>query len=121
MINVGRVLNNPRFQQTFTAYRKSGSWVSGRWNGTENTLSIQGVVTVASQLDLQQIPEGDRQTGAMVFHANQPLYLTSSQGTSDELEWRGSRWRVMQVSPYADYGYYKAIATKMDPSSGVSP
>lgn len=119
MINVGRVLNNPRFAQTFTVYRKTGTWVAGRETQTETIITMSGVITVASSNDLEMIPEGDRQTGAIAVHTTQPLQVTTSAGTSDEIEWRGNRYRAMQLFPYADYGYYKVIATKMDPSSGV--
>lgn len=119
MINVGRVLNNPRFSQSFTVYRKSGSWVAGRWNGTESAITMNGVIIQASETDLEMVPEGDKQKGNIAVYAISPLYQTTAQGTSDEIEWRGNRYRVMPLTPYADYGYYKAIATKMDPSTGV--
>lgn len=120
MINVGRVLNNPKFAQTFTVYRKSGGWSSiGRVTETETAITMTGVITVASSTDLEMIPEGDRQSGTIAVHTQTPLQVTTSAGTSDEIEWRGNRYRTMQMSPYADYGYYKVIAMKMDPTTGV--
>lgn len=119
MINVGDIVNSPEFAQTFTVYRKSGSWNAGRWDGTETTITITGVITVPSSTDLEQVPEGDRQKGAIAVYATQPLQVTTTSGTSDEILWRGNRYRASQLSPYADYGYYKVIAVKMDPSTGV--
>lgn len=80
---------------------------------------MTGVITVSDPNDLEQIPEGDRQKGAICVHTTLPLEVTTTAGTSDEIEWRGNRYRAMQLFPYADYGYYKVIAVKMDPSSGV--
>lgn len=120
MMNVGRVLNNPRFSQQFTVYRKSGSWdTGGNWDPSETALTLNGVISVADSEDIEQLPEGDMETGAITLYTSSPLQETTGQGTSDEIEWRGDRWRVMKVFPYADYGYYKAIAVKMDPTSGV--
>lgn len=121
MINVGRIVNSPRLSQSFTAYRKSGSWVGGRWTGTETAITLRGVITVADSDDLEMIPEGDRQKGAIAVYSSSQLMITNDVGTSDEIEWRSNRWRAMQMSPYADYGYYKAIAVKMDPSTEVTP
>lgn len=121
MINVGRVVTSRRMSQKFTVYRKNGTWNAGRWTGTEITLTLLGVISVADADTLEQMPEGDRQKGAIVIHTQSPIYPTTANGTSDEIEWRGNRWRVSQVPPYADYGYYKAIAIKMDPSSEVTP
>lgn len=121
MINVSRVINSPHFSQSFTVYRKSGSWVAGRWEGSETALSFRGVISVANADELEQIPEGDRQKGAISVCSSSPLQVTTGSGTSDEIEWRGNRWRAMQMSPYADYGYYKVIAVKMDPSTEVTP
>lgn len=121
MINVGRIVNSPRLSQMFTVYRKSGSWISGRWSPTESAITLRGVITVADSDDLEMIPEGDRQKGAISVYSSSQLVVTNENGTSDEIEWRGNRWRTMQMSPYADYGYYKVIAVKMDPSTEVTP
>ena len=65
------------------------------------------------------LPEGDRIAGLMTFYttADNPIFVTRNlvddKGTSDELEWRGERYRVMQTFPYLDYGYIKAVAKRM--------
>lgn len=122
MINVSRVLASTNFNQEFTVYRKKGHWDKGKIIQTEDTLTLRGVVSVASPKQLQQIPEGDRVTGTMVFHSPSEIFTTrasgtestSTYGTSDELEWQGKRYKVISVLPYVDYGYYKAFATYME-------
>lgn len=121
MINVGSTVTNPRFAQSFTVYRKSGNFVAGRWVGSETPIQMTGTITVPTSTDLQQIPEGDRQQGAICVYTRSQLVLTNQSGTSDEIVWRGNRYRVSQLFPYADYGYYKCYAVKMDPSTEVSP
>lgn len=117
MINVGRVINSPKFSQPVKVWRKSGTWIDGRWSGTETSLTIQAVVTVANAKDITQVPEGDRAGGMMVFHSSTEMFVTHNdvkgRGTSDEFEWRGARYRLFNVFPLVDYGYYKAIGAVM--------
>ncbi|WP_083430272.1 hypothetical protein [Alicyclobacillus macrosporangiidus] len=113
-MQLSRVLSSRRMAQTFTVYRKGGSWVAGRWNGTETPIQMTGVITVPSETDVEQVPEGDRQRGAICVYTAQPLMITNAGGTSDEILWRGQRYRAAKVWPYADYGYYKCIAVRMD-------
>jgi len=77
------------------------------------------VVIAANTKDVNMMPEGDRIAGLMTFYTNadKPIFVTRNlsedQGTSDEIEWRGERYRVMQTFPYQDYGYIKAMGTRM--------
>lgn len=112
MINVSRVMNDSRFSQTFSIFRKSGEWEKGRFNETETELKMQGVVSVAKSKDIEMIPEGDRVGGEMAIHTTQEIFVTNTEGTSDELLWNGERYKIYSVSPYSDYGFYKAIAMR---------
>ncbi|MFC3768365.1 hypothetical protein [Paenibacillus sp. GCM10012303] len=122
MINVGRVVNSRNFAQPggFTVFRQTGAWSGGRWvSQPEVAIIMQGTVTVATQEDLEQVPEGDRVTGMMSFYSQQMIYRTRSEddqdpgGTSDEIFWRGERYRVAAVLPWLDFGYCKAIGARM--------
>lgn len=114
MINVSEVITDPDFAQTYVVYRQSGEWVRGSWQASaEKQLRITGVITVADAKTLEQLPEGDRVTGLMCFYAIQELFQTREEGTSDQIEWRGERYRVKQVFPYGDYGYWKAVGQRM--------
>jgi hypothetical protein len=116
MINISRVINDKRITQTFTAYRKSGSWIAGRWVQNENPVQLVGVISIAKERDIQQVPEGDRVGGEIAIYSTQALFVTQAQsntGTSDEVMWQGDRYRLFSVKPYIDYGYYKAIGIRM--------
>jgi hypothetical protein len=80
MIDLSEVVNDSDFAQLFTVRRLTGSYVNGAWVTSAVDIQIYGIVTVASNKDLQMIPEGDRVTGSMLFHASQPLYITELQG-----------------------------------------
>ncbi|MCB2297794.1 hypothetical protein [Clostridium tagluense] len=117
MINVGRIING-RNSQPFIVYRKSGSWVSGRWIQTETSIPLTGTITIAKEKDLQQIPEGDRVGGEIAVYCTQALYVTRvannpKAGTSDEVLWQGDRYRLFSVRPLIDYGYYKGIGIRI--------
>ncbi len=113
-INVSRVIKNPKFTQKYTVYRKAGDWVGGRWIPSESEITITGVVTAPSAKEILQVPEGDRVKGVMCFHAKQELFVTRSEGTSDEIFWNRNRYRLSQVMPWADYGYWKAFGIRME-------
>lgn len=122
MINVSRVINSRNFAQPggFTVYRQTGGWAAGRWVAEpEAPIQMQGTVTVANSQDLVQVPEGDRVTGLMCFYSQQPIFTTRAAddpnkgGTSDEIVWKGERYRVSSVVPWGDFGYYKAFGVRM--------
>jgi hypothetical protein len=118
MIDISEIILDPDFAQSYIGYRKSGIWVEGDIEQTESVVNFYGPIIAANIKDVNMLPEGDRIEGLMVFYttADNPIFTTrnlaNSKGTSDELEWRGERYRVMQTYPYNDYGYMKAIGTR---------
>lgn len=119
MLNVAELLDDFDFIQQFTVYRKATTKQRGNVSSTETPLTFSGVITPAGSTELEQIPEGDRQRGAITIYTQQELEISNTAGTSDEVLWQGNRYRVQQVFAYANYGYWKAIAVKMDPSTEV--
>lgn len=121
MINVGRIVSG-RNAQSFTVCRQSGSWQDEGWVQTENKIPFKGTITIAKGKDLAQIPEGDRTGGEIAVYSTQALYDTHAEndpitnakpGTSDEVIWHKDRYRLFDVKPYVDYGYYKGIGIRM--------
>jgi hypothetical protein len=142
MISVAEVVLDPDLAENFTILRSKGKFDLGGWKTTSENVDGYGVVTVASNKDLQMIPEGDRVTGAMLFHSHERIYLTelddgygqqsygndgfdcanknkygdSEQHVSDQIYWRGQLFRIISVAPWQDFGYYRAMGVRM---SGV--
>lgn len=120
MINVSRVINDPRVSQSFSIFRKKGYWDKGRFAQEEAKINMSGVISVAKPKDIEMIPEGDRVGGELSIYSTQEIFTTrkgdiskeKDSGTSDELLWHGERYKIYSVSPYRDYGYYKAIAMR---------
>ena len=113
LVIVSKIIISPKFAQTYCVFRKTGDWVSGRFVQIENEIKITGVVTAPNAIEIIQIPEADRTTGVMCFHSTQELFTTNETGTSDEIVWKNNRYRVYQVYPWVDYGYYKAFGIRM--------
>lgn len=115
MINVSRVINDPRVCQEFNIYRKEGEWDTGDFIEHETQLQMSGIISVAKAKDIEMIPEGDRVGGELAVYSTKKLFTTrkgENEGTSDELIWNDERYKIYSVSPYCDYGYYKAIAMR---------
>ena len=116
MINVGELLTDPDFAQAFTIKRSSGAFGLGGFLAAISNVRGGGVITVATEEDLMQVPEGDRVTGAMMFYSQKPIYATragATAGLSDLIVWRGQTYRIAKVFPYQDYGFFKAIGVRM--------
>lgn len=116
MINLAHVIHSPMLSQSIKIERSAGEWENGEFvpGMRKRTISLQGIVTVASPRDLRMVPEGDRQSGAMKLLTQERLYVTGENGDnySDVLLWRGERYRIYSVTPDADYGFYRSIATR---------
>ena len=121
MVNVGRVVRSKRLGcQRITVKRYAASWQDGAYTrdkGKAIALQVAVIVTVAQPKDLQLLPEGDRVTGAMKFLTNVELHATNGEAISDELEWRGARYKILTVTPDIDYGFYRSIGTRLDGDS----
>lgn len=118
MVNVGKVIRSKRLGcQVITVKRYAASWTDGTYSRDEDNpiiLKIAAIVTVAKPKDIELLPEGDRVTGAMKFLTNMELHATNGEAISDELEWRGARFKILTVTPNVDYGFYRSIGVRLD-------
>jgi hypothetical protein len=117
MINVAKVLTSHRLCKSFTVYRNTGHFAIGGYEqDSEQEISMIGAVMPTDSKDIDQLPEGDRVTESFTFYSKDPIYLTSSDnhGTSDQILYNGTRYRVAKVRNFLDYGYNKAIAVRMN-------
>lgn len=112
-VNVSRVIQSPKFTQPYSIFRKSGNWVEGEFIQSETEIKVNSVVTSPSSKDLMQIPEADRVTGVMCFHSINQMYVTNKDGTSDEILWNNTRYRIFKVVPWFNFGYWKAFGVSM--------
>lgn len=113
-INVSRVIKSPKFAQPYTIFRKSGEWIEGRFVQTETQINVMHIVTSPSSKDLLQTPEADRISGVMCFHSTQEIFETRESGTSDEILWNKTRYRIFKIVPWPNFGYWKAFGVGME-------
>lgn len=118
MINLSSVIHSSRLSQDYTILRSSGVWENGEFikNGIPSTLQFHGIITVATERDLQKVPEGNRQTGAMKILSTEPIYVTGQleeNGFSDVLVWNNEKYQIVAVFPDKDYGFYRGICTRL--------
>jgi hypothetical protein len=132
MINLSRVVAGILLPESYTIQRNAGAFVAGGWK-IVGSVNVQGygVVSVAKDQDLLMLPEGDRVTGAMVFHSEQRIYETQLDGgfnqqaygaggfgstkqhLSDIILWNSLQYRVLLVAPYPNRAYWRAVAVRM--------
>lgn len=114
MINIGELIHDSDFCTKFTIHRKiSGKWIGGRQERKEKVIEAEGIVTATSSEDMELLSEGDRVHGLKTFYTDVKMRLTDNETTSDICEYKGLRYRLLQVFNYEDFGYYKAIGTRI--------
>lgn len=116
MLDVSEVIVDPELAaQSYTVVRSSGSFVKGRWVATTTEIEIFGAVTVSSARDLNMVPEGDRIKGAMTFHSTSELFVTDvGEGViSDKALWNGEYYKFVNVLPFKDFGFWKAVGVRI--------
>lgn len=73
------------FRKSVTVKRRAaGSYVAGVWTpGALTTTAIQASVQPASAEDMQRLPEGQRQTGAVRIYTNDALRTATGTQEAD--------------------------------------
>ncbi len=118
MINLARVVSSPRLAQPFTILRDVGGQ---RQQGVyvpsaPQTLQALGVITPASDLEVQMLPESDRVSGMILVATATPLQESSSGPpavNADIIAWKGKQYRVHGLMPLGAYGFNKALCGLM--------
>ena len=115
-ISLTRVASSPAFAQAFTVNRSVGTFEEGGYQFTTTAIPFYGIIQPGSESDLAQVPEGDRVTGMMGFISEERMYKTyvdkSVSGIGDQITWRGQNYKVIAVTPWRDFGFWKAIASR---------
>ena len=112
------IANDPDLGQEFTILRSSGFFGAGGWQDAVTEVPAYGVICVADDEALQQVPEGDRVAGSLQAISESPIYETQEQraGLSDKIGWNGCTYRVQSVAPWKDFGFYSAILVRIQGS-----
>lgn len=118
---MSEIVNDPDFAQAFTITRsQNGTWENGIWVNATVAIPGYGVIQPTTPEELKQVPEADRVTGMVSFHSSSVIYETHTNGVtdstaaiSDTIAWNNQSYRVVKVFPWQDFGFYKAICSRM--------
>jgi len=118
MIDLSEVITDPDLGEPFVIWRSTGGkFVAGGWQEDEpNPITTWGVVTVANAQEVTMVPEGDRIKGVMKVYSTERLYGTHADptpGTSDIVEWNSERFRIMNVLPRPNRGFWTGYAVRL--------
>ena len=111
MINVGELITDPDFCQTFTLIRRVGEWNEGVWNPSEARITMTGITHPASGRELEMLPEADRTKNLRTFYGRSGMTprLETQNRMADEIAYNGSVFKIIQEQDYDDYGYWQAV------------
>lgn len=119
MLNVSELINDPDFCQTFTVTRNTGDFTDGYFVTTPSAITMTGVIQPLNTEETNQLPEGDRLSGAIKVYTLERVYLThitqpadNTGYIADEITWKGEKYKVIQSQNYLDYGYHRTIAIR---------
>ncbi|MFR7564060.1 MAG: hypothetical protein ACLUV5_00590 [Oscillospiraceae bacterium] len=127
MIDVSELITDPDFAVPYKVYRRTGKWVKGRFEVSEpKSLNFFGAVQPASVREIQQLHVGDAEHGIMKFFTRKPndLYITKEFSESeeiqisDEIEFDGRLYKVLQVMPWHHGGWCRAFASLKEDNNG---
>lgn len=119
MIDCSDIVSDPDLAQSFVVVRTRGTFALGGYLPSSIcSIPFWGNIQKATEEQLDIVSEGERVTGAMQFASTQRMYHTWAEGLdcpsglSDQIEWRGQCYKIVDVSPDVDYGFWKAIGVR---------
>lgn len=116
LLNLSRVALDPRFAQSFTVNRNSGTWQQGGFVETATPIPFYGIIQPATEEDLAQVPEANRVRGSLGVISEQRLFSTyvenGAAGTGDTFMHNNQLYKVVGAWPWGDFGFWKAVASR---------
>jgi len=118
--DVTELLNDPDIGggQSFDIIRRTLVREKGRL-GAEQTVTIKatGTLQPAGFEALQQLPEADRSENVMIIRTTTPLQIgksgDASDTLSDEIEYSGEKYKILQLKDWGKWGMYVAYVTRV--------
>ena len=116
-LDLSDIVTSPEFRQTITIVRDmGGDWFQGEYKKTTQTFTTLGVVSATNEREIQMLPEGDRGSETKEVHTIIPLF-TARGGSigrdADVIVWNDENYKVVKVQNSGDYGYWRAVISKI--------
>lgn len=113
MIDTSELMNDPDFCETFNVLRTTGGqFAPGAYIPIVTPITMYGAVQEPDAEMLEQVPEGDRRSGARGFWSASQMFETNSEGLSDIIVYHGAKWKVVKVWDRSANGFWKAIGVR---------
>lgn len=114
MIDISELIGDPDFSIVMTITRVAGSRdADGNYTTVTTTVpNVAAVVQPASPDDTQALPEGYRNSRAVLVHTLVPLQGADSNSidSGDRFTYDGKTWLVVSCEDWSDQGYWESIA-----------
>lgn len=118
-LDISEVINDPDFCSDFIVHRTTGTFVGGRFTPTTTPLPVTGIIEPHDEKEIVQLPPGDSIQGSIDIYTHKQLNTTilaketwEPDRLSDEVEWHGYRYKVINSLPWGDFGYYRSLAVR---------
>lgn len=136
LLNVGELIEDPDFCQSFKVLRRKGTWNLGRFTTTETEINTYGIIDPQATNQMQFNPDGVLIKGLIKVYTHTELYTThkrvvesnnNSGATvyteenynSDILIWDNHRYLILDEENYKDYGY-RGYTCQIEDASGAN-
>lgn len=118
IIDPGMVASSPFLADEFTITRvtQAVSELGRMQQAGYTNLCGFGIVTSASDKDLERLPEYDQIEAAIKVVTNHELRVVTPGAKADVITWAGTSYMVKSVKPYPRFGrgWYVAIAVSQN-------
>lgn len=119
MPDVTELIDDPEIGggQPFTVIRKTVTRTRGGVSESQQEYHVTGNVQPAQEISLQQLELEDKSDEVISIHTRFPMQTGSNAGVSfvsaDEILYSGSRWRLLRVMPWNQWGFCVGYATRV--------
>lgn len=113
-INVSEALCSDT-AEIMTVERKTGGYVDGVYTtAAPTTFKILASAQQPTPIQLQTLPEGERDSNPRLFISNKPLKTVDDRdGTpADVVIYKGKRYKIIQLGDWSAYGHTMAFGVR---------
>jgi len=117
-LDLSDIITSSEFRQQIEIIRDSGGrWYQGKYIKSSETIYTTGVVSGTNEREIETLPEGDRGSETKEIHTIIPVYTARGGSVGREADivvWNGEKYKVVKVQNSGDYGYWRAVISKID-------
>jgi len=116
VINVSEAIDCDTAEVITVRRYATGSRVDGVWvDGATSTFKALASAQPATPMELQILPEGERDKVVFKFISNKPIRTTQDRDCeqADDILFKGHEWKVINPGDWSSYGHNTVLAAKI--------